>query len=454
VNFQTVNPSTEKIIATYRFFSDKTIQQKIDQASSAYLSWSRLSFDERGLFLKKAAVLLEQKKDDYAKLMTQEMGKPLGQALSEVEKCVWGLKFIADKAADWLVPEIVQTEATKTYVSFDPLGTVLGIMPWNFPFWQVIRAAGSILMAGNTFLVKHSPNTTGCVLALEEVFKKAGFPPGVFQALLIPEAKVEKIIAHPTIAGITLTGSPRAGRAVASLAGAHLKKCVLELGGSDAYVILEDANLEEASYLCVNARMNNAGQTCIAAKRFILVGHHKKEFEKYVVEKMSRKKMGDPLDPHTNMGPMARSDLRKNLHRQVQKSIKAGARCLLGGQLPQGVGFYYPPTVLTGVSKDMPAYSEELFGPVAVIFYAKNEKEAIKLANDTSYGLGACVIGKDINHAEKVAKQMEAGNCFVNTAVKSDPRLPFGGIKNSGFGRELGVFGTREFVNVKTMYVR
>ncbi|NTV47942.1 MAG: NAD-dependent succinate-semialdehyde dehydrogenase, partial [Chlorobiales bacterium] len=374
------------------------------------------------------------------------------------EKSAWVCEFYAEKAEEFLAPEIVETDAQKSFVAFSPLGIVLGIMPWNFPFWQVFRFVAPALMAGNACVVKHAPNVTGCALAIEKVFKDAGLPKNLYRTLLIsPEHVAEhtsKLIENPLVAAVTVTGSTAAGKHVAGKAGLFLKKTVMELGGNDPYIVLEDADLDLAIGACVTSRLQNCGQSCVAAKRFVVVEKVKQEFKERLVKAMSAKKIGDPLQPDTDLGPIARADLRENLHRQVEESVRNGATVLLGGAMPEGKGYFYPPTILTNVKKGMPAYSEETFGPVASIIIVKNEDEAIHVSNDTEYGLGSAVFSRDIKRAEAVAVKIEAGNCFVNSMVKSDPRLPFGGIKESGYGRELSYFGIREFVNIKTVYIK
>jgi succinate-semialdehyde dehydrogenase/glutarate-semialdehyde dehydrogenase len=405
--------------------------------------------------MKKAASILRNKKEDLGAIMTLEMGKPIAQSRAEVEKCAWVCDYFAENAEKFLQDEIIETDASKSFVTFQPIGVVLAVMPWNFPFWQVFRFAAPNLMAGNAGVLKHSSNVMGCALAIEDVFKEAGFPPNLFRTLVISSKKVSDAIKNKLVKAVTLTGSTAAGISVAKAAGEQLKKTILELGGSDPYLVLEDADLDKAADTCVNSRLLNGGQSCIAAKRFIIVESIYNDFEKLFVEKMKSKAMGDPFDESNNLGPQARNDLRDELHSQVKKSIEKGAKLLLGGEIPQGKGAFYPPTVLTNVKKGMPAYDEELFGPVAALIKVKNEAEGIKIANDTTFGLGAAVFTKDILRGERIAKKkLTAGSCFVNEFVKSDPRLPFGGINESGYGRELSAFGIKEFVNIKTVYIK
>jgi succinate-semialdehyde dehydrogenase/glutarate-semialdehyde dehydrogenase len=387
--------------------------------------------------------------------MAAEMGKPLSQGRAEVEKCAWVCEFYAENAERFLSDEVATSDATTSFVAFKPLGVVLAVMPWNFPFWQVFRFAAPALMAGNAGILKHSSNVMGCALAIEDVFRTAGFPDDLFRTLVIGSARVRQVIEAPQVRAVTLTGSGPAGKAVAAAAGAVLKKSVLELGGSDPYVVLEDADLESTAQICVDSRLINSGQSCIAAKRFIVAEPVRDRFEELYVEMMRAKRMGDPFDEQVDVGPQARRDLRDELHDQVVASIERGARPLLGAAVPPGPGAFYPPTVLTDVGPGMPAYDDELFGPVAAIIGAADEADAIKIANDSVFGLGAAVFTRDAARGERIARdELEAGACFVNGLVKSDPRLPFGGIKESGYGRELAAFGIREFVNIKTVWVK
>ena len=455
MSLQSINPATGEQVKEYPAATDAEVRTILLESSCAAAGWRTTRFADRALRMRRAADLLDERKEELALLMATEMGKPLAQGRSEAEKCAWVCRYYADNAERFLSPERVATDARKSFVAFSPLGPVLAVMPWNFPLWQVFRFAAPALMAGNAGLLKHAANVTGCALAIEQVFRDAGFPPPLFRALLVESARVAGIIAAPEVKAVTLTGSTPAGRAVAGKAGEMLKKSVLELGGSDPYLVLEDADLEAAAETCVASRLINSGQSCIAAKRFVVVEPVRKRFEELFVEKMRAKKMGDPLVPGVDVGPQARTDLRDDLHRQVEASVRAGARVLLGGEVPAGRGAFYPPTVLTGVGRGMPAFDEETFGPVAAIVPAKDEADAVRLANDSPFGLGAAVFTADLERGERLAAEaLEAGSCFVNAFVKSDPRLPFGGIKESGYGRELSAFGIREFVNVKTVFVK
>ena len=450
-----VNPTTGETIKEYKEMTPEEVTSVIEKNHQAFLGWRTTGFAERAELMKRAAQVLRNNSDGHAKLMAQEMGKPISGGRAEAEKCAWVCDYYAENAERFLQREMVETEATKSFVTFQPLGVVLAVMPWNFPFWQVFRFAAPALMAGNAGILKHTSNVPGCALAIEEVFQQAGFPENVFRTLLAGSRQVDAVIENPLVMAATLTGSTPAGRAVAKKAGDKIKKTVLELGGSDAYLILEDAELEEAAATCAASRLINSGQSCIAAKRFIVVESRRERFEELFVQQMAAAKMGDPMAEDTTVGPQARHDLRDDLHRQVQESIERGARCLLGGEVPDGDGAFYPATVLTDLEKGMPAYDEELFGPVASIIAAKNEAEAIRIANDSVFGLGAAVFTQDVAKGERIAaEEIQAGCCFVNTFVRSDPRLPFGGVKESGYGRELSHYGIKEFVNVKTVYVK
>jgi succinate-semialdehyde dehydrogenase/glutarate-semialdehyde dehydrogenase len=454
MDITSVNPANGKAVKKYKTHATKQVERKIEQTHRAWMQWKETTHQERAVLLNQLGSVLISRKEELADLMAVEMGKPVKQGIAEIEKCAGVCQFYAANASTFFQDHLVATEAAKSYVAFRPLGVVLAIMPWNFPFWQVFRFLAPALAAGNCGVLKHASNVPGCALAIEDMVKEAGFPENVFQTLLVTSNKVEKIIENPLIMAVTITGSTAAGKKVAQKAGSVLKKTVLELGGSDAYVILQDADLEQAAETCVNSRLINSGQSCIAAKRFIVEKSVEKEFTKIFLQKMKSKVLGDPLDESTDIGPQARMDLRDELHQQVLASVKLGARCLLGGKLPAGHNAYYPATLLTKVKKGMPAFDEELFGPVAAIISAKDEEEAIELANDSVFGLGAAVFTKNAEKAELIAREkLDAGSCFVNSLVRSDPRLPFGGIKQSGYGRELGLFGIHEFVNIKTVYI-
>ncbi len=448
------NPATGELIQRYEQTDTDSLSHILDRAHDAFRSWKQTSFSHRAEMLRKAASILRSESESSGRLMAQEMGKPRAQGIAEAEKCAWVCEYYADNAESFLEDVPVETDADRSYVAFQPLGPVLAVMPWNFPFWQVFRFAAPALMAGNVGLLKHASNVTGCALAIEDLFRRAGAPQGVFSAMVLPGHQVPKLVSDPRIAAVTLTGSTPAGKALAAAAGAALKKSVLELGGSDPYVILEDADLERAAEICATSRLINSGQSCIAAKRFIVVESVRERFEHHLTARMADARIGDPLDPATQVGPLARLDLREELHRQVTQSVEQGAKLLLGGKMPDGPGAFYPPTVLTNVTENCPVYREETFGPVASIISVPDESSAIRVANDTSFGLGAAVFSRDQARAERIALELEAGACFVNGFVKSDPRLPFGGVKESGYGRELGPFGIREFVNIKTVWIR
>lgn len=451
---QSINPATGETFAEYPSHTDAEIQQSLQVGLEAFGAWQERSLAQRAEPLLRAAESLVANADRHARLMAMEMGKPLAEGRAEAEKSAWVCRYYADNGATFLAPEVVKTDAARSFVAFRPLGPILAVMPWNFPFWQVFRAAAPALMAGNTMLLKHAANVPGCALEIERIFREAGLPDGVFQTVLASSDRVADLIADPAIRGVTLTGSTAAGRAVAAAAGRHLKKCVLELGGSDPYVVLADADIAAAAEICVASRLINSGQSCIAAKRLIVVESARSEFEAAILERMARVKCGDPMEAGTDIGPLAREDLRDGLHDQVVRSVEAGAQCVLGGTRPDGPGAFYPPTVLTDVGPGNPAYEEELFGPVAAILPVADDEAAIAVANDTSFGLGAAVFTSDLGRGERIAtERLEAGCCFVNGFVRSDPRLPFGGIKDSGIGRELSGYGIREFVNVKTVVV-
>jgi len=450
---KSINQATEEVINKYDQMEDDELQEITRKSANAQQAWKKTTFDERAEILNNIADLLEEQEDDYAELMTSEMGKPLPQGRSEAEKCAWVCRYYADNAEEFLADEIIASDAQKSYIHHEPLGTVLAIMPWNFPFWQLFRFGAPALMAGNAVILKHASNVIGCALAIEELMHKAGIPESLFRTAIADDDQTQMLIRDDNISAITLTGSTRAGKAVSSTAGEELKKTVLELGGSDPYVILDDADIAQSAETCVNGRLTNSGQSCIAAKRFIVTERNYDAFINVVVSQMKSRKMGDPTDEDNDIGPMARIDLRDKLHKQVQDSIEAGAECILGGQIPDREGAYYPPTILANISEGMPAYNEELFGPVASVIKVEDEEEAIRVANDSDYGLGAAIFSEDGERAERIAaEEIEAGCCFINEFVKSDPRLPFGGVKQSGYGRELSHLGIREFVNQKTVY--
>ena len=452
---KSINPANGKPIHSYPEMTIGEVIKILQLVNDSFNEWKGTDFKERAQLMLNAANVLRNQSEELSKLMTLEMGKPIVQSRAEIEKCAWVCEYYAKNAEKFLEDEIVETDAKRSFVTYQALGVVLAVMPWNFPFWQVFRFAAPGLMAGNAGLLKHSSNVSGCALAIEEIFRKAGFPDNLFRTILLPSSKMGDVIKSKIVKAVTLTGSVPAGKAVASTAGSVLKKTVLELGGSDPYIILEDADLQLAAENCASARLINGGQSCIAAKRFIVVEKIYDEFERLFVKNMQNKKMGDPFNETNDVGPQASEALRDELHNQVLQSIKKGAKLLVGGKIPEGDGAYYPPTVLSNVSKGMPAYDQELFGPVAALIKVKDEQEAIKIANDSVFGLGAAVFTKDEKSGEMIAKEkIIAGSCFVNTFVKSDPRLPFGGVNESGYGRELSYLGIREFVNIKTVYIK
>jgi succinate-semialdehyde dehydrogenase/glutarate-semialdehyde dehydrogenase len=449
-----INPATEELIRDYPEPDAAEVTACLTAAEQAFASWRKVPFAERGRLMSAAADLLRERRDEYGRMMTEEMGKPLAAAEGEIDKCAWVCDFYAEHAAAFLAGEAVATDASRSSVRYDPLGPVLAIMPWNFPFWQVFRFAAPALMAGNVGLLKHAGNVPGTALAIEETFRDAGFPDGTFAALLIPSSRVPELIRHPVVRAVTLTGSERAGMEVAAEAGRCLKKTVLELGGSDPFLVLGDADPSAAARQAARARTINSGQSCIAAKRFIVDETIAGAFEEELVRRMDELKVGDPLDRATDVGPMARADLLDALDDQVQRTVAAGAALRTGGRRREGKGWYYLPTVLTGVEPGMAAFDEETFGPVAAVTRARDTDHAIELANSSRYGLGASIWTSDPVRAEALASEIEAGSVFVNGVVKSDPRLPFGGIKSSGYGRELSTVGIREFVNIKTVWVK
>jgi succinate-semialdehyde dehydrogenase/glutarate-semialdehyde dehydrogenase len=449
---ESINPHTGKPIQTYSPETDEILGTRLQASSAAFQQWKKTSFPDRAKLMRAAANVMRDRKNELAALMADEMGKVIRDGIAEVQKCADCCDYYAEHAQRFLQKQPVESDAQESYIAYDPLGVILAIMPWNFPFWQVFRFAAPALMAGNVGVLKHASNVSGCALAIEAIFKDAGFPAHAFSTLLVESSRVETLIRNPLVAAVTLTGSTPAGRSVASIAGSELKKSVLELGGSDAYVVLDDADLDLAVDACVKSRLINAGQSCIAAKRFIVVRPLREAFEQRYAERFRAVRIGDPRDPATDIGPMARTDLRDQVHEQVMKSVQQGARLLVGGVVPDGPGAYYPATVLAGVKPGMTAFDEEIFGPVAAIIEADDERHAIALANQSVFGLGAALFTRDKDRADRIAREIEAGSVFVNTFVKSDPRLPFGGIKQSGYGRELSWFGIQEFVNIKTVY--
>ena len=453
MSFQSVNPATGEVLETLDETSPDALGWILEHADAASRAWRRRPVAERAERLRAAGRVLRGRRDAYARTMALEMGKPLAQGAAEAEKCASACDYYAEHGAAFLADEPRASDASRSYVRFEALGPVLAIMPWNFPFWQVFRFAAPALLAGNAGILKHAPNVPRCALEIEGVFRDAGFPDGLFRVVFLSNAGAGGVIADGRVRAVTLTGSDRAGSQVAEEAGRHLKKTVLELGGSDPFIVLDDADVERAAQTAAEARLINSGQSCIAAKRFIVMERVAERFLERFTSEMRVRKVGDPLDPTTQVGPQARLDLRENLHRQVQESVKRGARLILGGELPAGRGAFYPPTVLVAVEAGMPVFDQETFGPVAAVIRAKDEGDAIRIANASSYGLGAAVWTRDAQRGERVAREIEAGSVFVNGLVKSDPRLPFGGVKRSGYGRELSGEGLREFVNIKTVWV-
>ena len=451
MSITSINPATGETLREYQELDAAAVEQKLATAARAFRTHRQSSFSERAAVLQEAADLLEQEVATFAQTITLEMGKPIAAARDEVRKCAVGCRYYAENAERFLEEEMIQTAAARSSVRWEPLGVVLAIMPWNFPFWQVFRFAAPALMAGNVGLLKHAANVPQCALAIEDIFERAGAMNGVFQTLLIGSEKVAALIADRRVAAVTLTGSDRAGSEVAAAAGRALKKCVLELGGSDPFIVMPGADLDAALTTAVKARTVNSGQSCIAAKRFFVAEAVYEEFVRRFVEKMQSLKIGDPFDESTDIGPLATPSIRDGVHDQVRRSIGAGAKLLAGGEPTKGRGNFYPPTVLAEIPKEAPAYREEIFGPVALLFRVENAAAAIALANESDFGLGASVWTNDPAEQELFATELEAGMVFVNAMVASDPRLPFGGIKRSGYGRELGSLGIREFMNAKTV---
>ncbi len=449
-----INPATGETLKTFEPLDASQIEQKLARASDVFKTYRKTSFSEREAWMLRAADILEADKNSFARLMTTEMGKPISGAVSEVEKCAWVCRYYAENAKQHLADQIVETNATRSYVHFQPLGPVLAIMPWNFPFWQVFRFAAPALMAGNVGLLKHASNVPQCALAIEEIFQRAGFPDGAFQTLLIGSEAVTQLLKDKRVVAATLTGSEPAGRSVASTAGKQIKKTVLELGGSDPFIVMSSANLEEAASTGVKARTINNGQSCIAAKRFVVAGDIYDEFERRFVEAMKALRVGDPLKESTDIGPLATEQILKDVDEQVRTSVASGAIVLTGGKRIEGEGNFYEPTVLTNIPENAPAYCDEVFGPVAMLFRVADIDEAINLANATTFGLGSSAWTNDAGEQKRFIDELEAGCVFLNGMVASDPRLPFGGIKHSGYGRELSEFGIREFVNVKAVWIK
>ncbi|GAL87016.1 succinate-semialdehyde dehydrogenase [Sporocytophaga myxococcoides] len=449
---KSVNPFSEQLLKEFESYSEDKLNEVLTLSEKAFKIWKEYSFEKRSSLFNKMARKLRDKKGFLSTLMTSEMGKPIKEAEAEVEKCAWVCEYYAENAEFFLKDDLIISDASESYVEYDPLGCILAIMPWNFPFWQVFRFAAPTIMAGNTGILKHASNVPQCSLAIQDLFEETGFPKGVFQSVLISGEETDRLIAHKTIKAVTLTGSEQAGVKVAASAGANLKKTVLELGGSDPFIVLKDANIDDAASWAVKARMVNNGQSCIAAKRFIVVDSVKNQFVQSMAKAVSALKLGDPLSPEIQVGPLARKDLAESLFDQVEKSISLGASVAVGGTPPVGAMFF--PTILENVKPGMPAFDEELFGPVAAIISVPNEQEAIDLANQSKYGLGASIWTRDFEKGKVLARQIESGSVFINGMVKSDPRLPFGGVKLSGYGRELAAFGIREFVNIKSVWVK
>lgn len=449
----TINPATGEVLKTFEALTEAHLEAKLSLASATFPKFRKLTFPERAAMMVRAAEILESEKHELGRLMTLEMGKTLGSAVAEAEKCAWVCRYYAENAAKFLADEDVNTGAKRCYVRYQPLGVILAVMPWNFPFWQVFRFIAPALMAGNVGLLKHASIVPQCALKIEDILLRAGFPTGVFQTLLIGATQVEPLLNDPRVAAATLTGSEGAGVQVGIAAARNIKKVVLELGGSDPFIVMPSADLDHAVAWAVKGRIFNNGQACIAAKRFIVEDSIADRFEKAFVEKMGALKIGDPMDPATEVGPLSTADAVASLHTAVQRSIDAGASVLTGGQPLARTGNFYPPTVLTNIPKNSVAYREELFGPVACVFRVKGIEQAIQLANDTRFGLGASAWTNDPAEQERFTNELEAGMVFINKMVGSDPRVPFGGVKASGHGRELGVHGAREFTNIKTVWI-
>jgi succinate-semialdehyde dehydrogenase / glutarate-semialdehyde dehydrogenase len=452
---RSINPATEAVIQDFDELNPKEIEQKLAQAQTTFEAWRKTSLDERAKLMKQAAALLREQKDALAQTITQEVGKTLSAAAAEVEKCALTCDYYADHAAEFLQPEAIKTDGSDSYVRFDPIGIVLAVMPWNFPFWQVFRFVAPALMAGNVGLLKHASNVQLSAQAIEKVLLQAGFPQGVFANLAIGSAKVEAVIRDPRVKAVTLTGSEHAGSQVAKTAGEVIKKAVLELGGSDPFIVLADADIEAAAEAAVSARLQfNAGQSCISAKRFIVDASVADTFTAQLKTEVEKLKVGDPTQPDTDVGPLVSRQIRDEIEQQVKTSIEQGAKLLCGGQRGGDKGYFYAPAILTNISKTMPVWQEEVFGPVLPVATFQDNQQAIRMANDSPYGLGATIFSANTKQAENLAAQIESGAVFINGQVKSDPRLPFGGVKQSGYGRELSHYGIKEFVNVKTVWIK
>jgi succinate-semialdehyde dehydrogenase/glutarate-semialdehyde dehydrogenase len=453
VSIESINPATGETIETFVAHTPEEIDQALGQARGAFVSWRQRTFEERGAVLRRVSRHLREHKAELARVATLEMGKPIGESEAEVEKCAWNCDYYAEHAERFLADEPMASSASASFVSYVPLGVVLAVMPWNFPYWQVLRFAAPALMAGNTAVLKHASNVSRCALEIERMFAECGLPEGGFRTLLVPGAEVERLIADERIAAVTLTGSSAAGVSVASASGHALKKSVLELGGSDAFIVLEDADIDGAAQFAARSRFQNTGQSCIAAKRFIVVEAVAQPFLDKFITATQRLRLGDPLDPQTQIGPMARGDLRADLTQQVDRSVEMGARVELGGHPLDRPGYFYAPTILSHVTPEMPVFRQETFGPAAAVITARDADEAVALANDSQFGLGGNLWTRDVARGRALARQLESGGVFINGMTASDPRLPFGGVKHSGYGRELSMFGIREFVNIQTVWI-
>lgn len=455
MNFTAINPATEEKLVTYPGHTPQEVEAKLVQSQKAQAQWKTWSFRERGHVLKRVASILRRQKKKIGTLMTEEMGKPYTQSLAEIEKCVWACEHFAEHAEKYLQPEFVKTEATKSYVSFEPLGVVLGIMPWNYPLWQVFRFAAPTLMAGNGIMLKHASNVPGCALEIQEIFREAGAPKGLFATLLVDSKSALRLIDDPRVAAVSVTGSTSAGKQIASRAGANVKRCVLELGGSDPFIVLSKvSSVQECAENAVQNRIVNGGQSCIAAKRFLVPQKMAREFELEMKKRFAGLVVGDPFDSATQVGPLARGDLRDHLLEQMKRSVRMGAKVVAGGRKWRGKGYFFTPTLLGKIKPTMPVFSEETFGPLAGVMPYDYIRDAISMANATEYGLGASIWGVDAKQAEEYAHLLQSGNVFINTRVASDPRISFGGTKQSGLGKELGELGIKEFVNAKTIWIK